>query len=123
MQMMLAVNSHGVLTIWQPSASTKKSKDGPCTREQANCALSCVLGPPPRGPKPRGVSDAEHRHEYQKKTVVPGVISIHQQIQFTHNAHKDRHFRIRCNAQEKFHSKWITVSTNSLLSPWQPCTG
>ena len=121
MQTRLDVDSHEV-SILQPSEATKRSRDGPCTREQANCALSCVLGRPPRGPKPLGKSDADHIHEHQEKEGQPGVITIYQQIQFTHEAHKDRHFRIRCNAQDTFHHKWISVSTNSWLSPWYPCT-
>ena len=93
----------------QPSASTKKSRDGPCNIEQANCALSCVLGPSPRGRRYGLKTDEQLRHDHQVDKSLPGVLVIYQQIAFVHERYMDRQFRLRCCALDTFHDKWPQV--------------
>jgi hypothetical protein len=108
------------LTHFQAPRAIRRSKHGPCTAEQANTALKCVLGPKPRGRSPLDKTDAQHRLDSNRhpvtKTMLTGVIKMHNTLEFHHQDYQDRCFRMRCHTDHTFHDKFPVVSTDAILS-------
>ncbi len=114
MSVLYPYDNCGVHThIPQATGAVKRSRGGPCTPQQANTALRCVLGPIPRGNRPHGKTLAQHRLDSNKqekgKDPLSGVIKMYNTLEFHHEDYQDRCFRMRCHTDHTFHNKFPVV--------------